>query len=77
MRAIAAATAVETEAIVDFTNSQHLSMRAATGFSVCDLLAGVFRDLVSLLEKYGGEAAFAVYRRRLDCQSAGQIHQVI
>jgi hypothetical protein len=42
-------------------------MSAATRFSVCDLLAGVFRDLASLLERYGGEAAFAVYERRLDC----------
>jgi hypothetical protein len=31
---------------------------------------------VSLLKRYSGEAAFAVYRRRLDCQSMGQLHDV-
>jgi len=67
MRAIAAATAVQTPAIVNFTNPQHLSMSAATCFRVCDLLAGVFGDLVSFLEGYSGEAASAVYERRLDC----------
>ena len=67
VRAISAATAVQTPAIVDFTNPQHLSMRSATCFSVCDLLAGVFCDLVSLLEWYSGEAAFAVNYGRLDC----------
>lgn len=67
VRAIAAATAVQTPAIVNLANTQHLSMCSATCFGVCDLLAGVFRDLVSLLERYGGEAASAVYERRLDC----------
>jgi hypothetical protein len=29
---------------------------------------------VSLSEGHGGKAAFAVYWRRLDCQSMGQVH---
>jgi len=62
MRAIAAATAVQTPAIINLTNPQHLSMSAATCFGVCDLLAGIFRDLVSFFERYGGEAASAVYK---------------
>ena len=61
MRAIAAATAIQTIAIVDFTNPQHLSMCAAPRFSVGDLLAGVLGDLVSLFKGYSGEAASAVY----------------
>lgn len=61
VRAVTAATAVQTPVIVDLTNPQHLSMRAATRFGVCDLLAGVFRDLVSLFEWCGGKAAFAMY----------------
>ena len=67
VRAVAAATAIQTPAMINLTNPQHLSMCSATGFAVCDLLAGVFRDLMSLLERYGGEAASAVYERRLDC----------
>ena len=66
MRAVAAATSVETPAVVDLTNAQHLSMRAATSFGVRDLLARVLCDLVSFFEWDGGEAASTVYRRRLD-----------
>ena len=67
MRAVSAATSIQTPAIVDFTDAQHLSMRATAGFGVGDLLAGVLRNLVAFFESDGGEAALAVYRRRLDC----------
>ncbi len=67
MRAIPAAAAVKTPLTVDFTNAEHLSMRSSTRFGVRDLLAGVFRNLVAFFKSDGGEAAFAVYRRRLDC----------
>lgn len=67
VRAVSAAASVETEATVDFTDAQHLSMRTTARFGVCDLLAGVFRDLASTFERYGGEAAFTVNGRRLDC----------
>ena len=67
MRAVAAAAPVETPAIVDLTNPKHSSMSAATRFGIRDLFAGVFGDLVSLLERRGGKAAIAVNRRWLDC----------
>lgn len=41
-------------------------MRSAARFGVRDFLAGVLGDLVSLFERYGSEAAFAVNERRLD-----------
>ena len=65
--AVTAATAVQTPTIVYLTDPQHLSMCSPACLGVCDLLAGIFRDLVSFLEGNGGEAAFAVYQRRLDC----------
>lgn len=64
---VSAATAVETPAIVDLTNSEHLSMSTASRFGVGDLLAGILRDLVSFFERYGREAAFTMNTRRLDC----------
>lgn len=67
VRAVTAAAAVETPAIIDFTDAQHLSMRTSTRFGVRDLLSRVLRDLLTLLESDGGEAAFTVYRGRLDC----------
>ena len=76
MRAVSTTASVETPATVDFTDAKHLSMCSAASFSVCNLLAGVLRDLVSLLKRNGGKAAFAVYRRRLDCQSMGQLHSI-
>jgi len=60
MRAVAAAAAVETPAAIHFTNPEHAAMRSASRFCVGDLLAGVLRDLVPLLEGNGGKAAFAV-----------------
>ena len=67
VRAIATATAIQTPATVNFTNSQRLSMRSPACFSVGDSLARIFSYLVSFPERYGGETAFAMYRRRLDC----------
>ena len=67
VRAVPTATSVKTPAIVDFADAQHLSMCATTRFGVGDLLAGVLRNLVTFFERDGGEAAFTVYRRRLDC----------
>ena len=65
--AVSAAAAVETPTIVDLTNPEHPSMSTPPRFGVGDFLAGVLGDLVSLFERYGGEAAFAVNTRRLDC----------
>jgi len=45
--AVAAAAAVETPATIHFTDPQHLPVRAATSFGVCDPLARVLRNLVS------------------------------
>ena len=67
VRAVSAAASIETPAVVDFTNAQHLSVRAPTRLGVGDPLAGVLGNLATLFEGKGGEAAFAVYRRRLDC----------
>lgn len=67
VRAVAAATSVQTPAIIDLADAQHLSMRSSACFGVGDLLAGVFGDLVAAFEGDGGEAAFAVYRGRFDC----------
>ena len=66
VRAVSATASVETIAIVDFTDTQHLSMRSPASFGVRDLLAGVFGDLAASSEGYGSEAALAVYRGRLD-----------
>ena len=74
MRAISTAASVETPTAVDFTDAKHLSMCSAASFGVCNLLAGVLRDLVPFFKRNGRKAAFAVYRRRLDCQSRGQLH---
>jgi hypothetical protein len=41
-------------------------MCSPTRFGVGDFLARVLGDLVLLLERNGGKAAFAVYTRRLD-----------
>jgi len=71
MRAIAAATAIQTPAIIDFTNSQCLSMRTPLGFSVRNLFAGVFRDLMSPRKRCGGKTSFAVNIRRFDREPRG------
>lgn len=67
VRTVSTAATVETPTMVDFADAQHLSMCTTTCFGVGDLLACVLRDLVTLLERDGGKAAFTVYRRRLDC----------
>lgn len=67
VRAVSTATPVETPAIVNLTNPEHPAMSSATRFGVGDLFAGVLGDLMSLLERRGGEAAFAVNGRWLDC----------
>lgn len=67
MRAIPAAASVKTPTTVHFTNAEHLSMRSSTRFGVRDLLSCVLRNLVTFFKSDGGEAAFTVYRRRLDC----------
>ncbi len=66
MRTIPAAAAVKTPTTIDFTNAEHLSMRSPARFGVRDLLSCVLRNLVAFFKSDGGEAAFAVYRRRLD-----------
>jgi len=60
MRAVPAATAVQTPTTVYFTNSEHAPVSSAARFRVGDLLARVLRDFVSLLERQGRKAAFAV-----------------
>ena len=67
VRAVSATAAVQTPAAVDLTNPEHASMSTPSRFGVCDLLAGVLGDLVSLLKRQGRKAAFAVNTRRLDC----------
>ena len=67
MRAVPAAASIETPTVVDLANAQHLSVRSTTRFGVGNLLAGILGDLVTLFERDGCEAAFAVYRGRLDC----------
>ena len=64
--AIAATASVQAPATINLTDPQHFAVRTAARFSVRDLLAGVIRDLVSSLERYGGEAASAVDRRSSD-----------
>ena len=64
--AVAAAAPIETPATIHFADTQHLPVRTPASFCVRDLLAGVFRDLVSSFERYGGEAASAVDRRGFD-----------
>ena len=59
--AVSAAASVKTPTIIDLTDSEHSPVSSAPRFDVRDLLAGVFGDLVSLFERYGGEAASAVY----------------
>ena len=67
MGAVPPSASIQTPAVVDLTDAQHLSVRATTRFRVGDLLTGVLGNLVTLFKRKGGEAAFAVYRRRLDC----------
>ena len=74
MRAIPTAAAVEAPATVNLANPEHLSICSPASFGICDPLTGVLRYFVSLTEGNGGEAASAVYWRRLDCQSMGQLH---
>ena len=66
MRSVSAATPIETPAAIHLANSQHRAMRSPTRFGVGNFLARVLGDLVLLLERNGGKAAFAVYTRRLD-----------
>lgn len=75
--AVAAATAVQTVPMVDLTDPEHLPVSSSTRFGVRDLLTGVFSDLVFLLESDRGKAALAVYRRRLDCQTMRQLHELL
>ena len=72
MRAVAAAASVETPATIHLADPQHLPVRSATSFGVCDLLAGVLSDLVSTPERKSGEAAPAVDRRRFDGQAGSE-----
>ena len=65
--AVSAAAAVEAPTIIDLTNPERPPMSTPARFSVGDLLAGVLRDLVSSFKRNGGEAAFTVNGRRLDC----------
>jgi hypothetical protein len=65
--AISTAASVKTPAIIYLTDSKHSPVSSSPRFGVRDLLTGVFSDLVSFLERNDGEAASAVYRRRLDC----------
>ena len=67
MRAVTAATTIKTPPVIDLADAQHLSMSSTTCFRVRDLLAGVLGNLMSFFEWDGGEAAFTVNRRRLDC----------
>ena len=73
MRAITAAASVETPAIIHLTDPEHLTVRSATSFSVCDLLPRILSDLVSSLEWKSGEAAPAVDRRRFDGQAGREL----
>lgn len=73
--AVAATTPVQTPATIHLTDPQHFPVRTATSFGVCDLLAGVLRDLVSSLEWKRGEAASAVDRRRFDSQAGGKLQR--
>jgi len=59
--AISAAAPVKTPTTIDLTDSEHSPVRSSPRFGVRDLLTGVFSDLVSLFERYGGEAASTVY----------------
>ena len=67
VRAVSAAAAIETPAIVNFADTQHFAMRSATRFGVRDLFSRILRNLVSFFKRQGGEAAFTVYWGRLDC----------
>ena len=66
MRSVSAATPVKTPAIIHLANSQHTTMRSTPRFGIRDFFTSVLGDLVSLFERQGGEAAFAVNARRLD-----------
>lgn len=61
MSAVSAATAIETPAPVDLTNSKHPPVCSTARLRVGDLLAGVLGDLVSSFERKSSEAALAVY----------------
>ena len=47
MRAIAAATAIQTPAFIDCADAQLCGVSPAVGFSIGDSLAGVLRDFPS------------------------------
>jgi hypothetical protein len=67
VRAVASSTAIEMPAVVHLANTKHFAMCAPIGLGIGNLLAGVFRDLMSLLKRDGGEAASAMNSRRLYC----------
>ena len=71
--AVSTATAIQAPATIDLTDPEHLAMRAAASFSVCDLLARVFRDFSSLPEWNSREAALAVDGRRLNCETGSEL----
>ena len=76
VRAVSAAAAIKTPAIIYLADPQHGAMRSPTRFSVGDFLPRVLSDLVSLFKGKGGEAAFTVNRRRSDCQTVREFHFV-
>src|SRR5215472_6830638 len=55
--AVSAATAVQTPAVIEPTDAQHLAVRAPLRLGVGDQFSGVFRDLAAALEIRGGKTA--------------------
>ena len=60
VRAVAAATAVQTPLVVHAADAQNATLCAATSFLVSDSLAGVFRDLSPTLEPNCSETPHTV-----------------
>ena len=60
MRAIAAAAAVQTPAIINCANAQFGSVRAALRFEIGNAFAGVLGNLAPAAETNCREATFAV-----------------
>lgn len=71
--AIPPAAAVQTPAIVDFTNSKHLSMRSPARLGVGDFLTCVLRNFPSSVKRHSCEASLAVYGRRLDGEAGREL----
>jgi len=77
VRAVAPATAVQTEATVDIANAKKAPLaRALPGFEICDSFAGIFPDLSSAFEINRSKAAFAVNSRFPDRQTVRELHQL-